>query len=83
MTPLPLQLADPVEREVRGDPRDPRRGVVLDPAPAGERPGRRLLRAVLGLGPPAEHGIPGPVPDGEELLEAVDEVTADSLAHAP
>ena len=54
-------------------PGRPRPGRGPRPAPARQCPGHRLLGAVLGLGPPSEHGVAGPVPHGEQLVEPLDE----------
>ena len=62
-----------VERLVRRHPGHPRRRVRLDRAPAHQRPGERLLGAVLGVGAAAEDREGGPVRHPVQLLESADE----------
>ena len=62
-------LAPAPDRQVPGDPDDPRLGVAADLPPPGERAGERLLGDVLGLGANPEQLVADGIRATEEVVE--------------
>ena len=73
----PPQTTPGVDREVAGDPHDPRLGVAADLAPAHEGAGEGLLGDVFGLAAASEELVRDPVGARVEVLERLFEREVD------